>query len=129
MRVVVMFDPVTIDNPWAMAATIATALITAIGGWMMRRTADESAKRSEEARPVLKEMRKAVRLAPEVKALAEALHALQAEIDEMSPVVKIKYPLAVNHIYMIHLRYPDVARDLPTPGPVAEDLPTAKDKD
>lgn len=129
MEVVPMLDVVAVDNPWAMVAVIATALIPAVGGWLMRRTADESAKRAEEAKPALDEMRKAARLAPEVKALAEALNELQDEIDAMAPVVKIKYPLAVNHIFMINLRYPDVARELPTPGPVAEDMPEMPERD
>lgn len=118
-----MFETVSVDNPWAAVAAIATALITAVGGWLMRRTAERSAERSEDARPALDEMKKAARLAPEVAALSAALNSLQDQIDEMQPIVRVKYPMAVNHIYLINLRYPDVARNLPVPGPVAEDLP------
>lgn len=127
-EVVRMLEAVTVDNPWAALAAVATALITVVGGWLMKRTANEAAKRAEEAQPALDEMRKAARLAPEVQALAEALNTLQDQIDEMQPIVRVKYPMAVNHIYMINLHYPDVARRLPVPGPVAEDLPDTDDK-
>lgn len=123
-----MLEHVVVDNPWAAVAAVLTALITVVGGWFMRRTAEESAKRAEEAKPALDEVKEAARLAPEVEALAAALNTLQRQIDEMQPIVKIKYPLAVNHIYMVNLRYPEVTAQIPVPDPVAEDLPKDRDE-
>lgn len=123
-----MLEHVVVDNPWAATAAVLTALITAAGGWFMRHTAEKSAERAEEAKPALDEIKEAASLAPEVEALAAALNTLQRQIDEMQPIVKIKYPLAVSHIYMVNLRYPEVAAQIPVPGPVAEDLPKDRDE-
>ena len=123
-----LLEHVVIDNPWAAIAAVLTAAITAAGGWFMRHTAEKSAERAEEAKPALDEIKEAARLAPEVEALAAALNTLQRQIDEMQPIVKIKYPLAVSHIYMVNLRYPEVAAQIPVPGPVAEDLPKDRDE-
>ena len=123
-----LLEHVVVDNPWAAIAAVLTAAITAAGGWFMRRTAEKSAERAEEAKPALDEIKEAARLAPEVEALAAALNTLQRQIDEMQPIVKIKYPLAVSHIYMVNLRYPEVAKQIPVPGPVAEDLPKDRDE-
>lgn len=117
-----MTDAAQVDNVWAAVAVIGTAVVTILGGWLMQRAKATADRNAEQAQPVLQEAQRAVQLAPEVQSLARMLTDLQSRFDAIEPIATTKYPIALEHIGLVHVRFPEVRDTVPIPGLLRDDL-------
>lgn len=112
-----------VDNPWAALAVVASVVVPAFFSWWTQRTKRASDDESQNAGKVVAELR------PEVAALSRALAAesaarqeMREELDEVSGIAKTKYPMALDHIGLVHFRFPEITEALPIPKLLRDDM-------
>ena len=111
-----------VSNAWQAVAFVASVAIIAAFGWLTMRTKRASDKDVEKAAPVLEAAQKAVDLEPAVKALSAQVANLSDEVAHMTPIVRVKYPLALDHISALHSAEPELTKRYPIPRPLREDM-------
>lgn len=112
-----------VDNPWAALAVVASVVVPAFFSWWTQRTKRASDDESQNAGEVVAELR------PEVAALSRALatesaarQEMREELDEVSSIAKTKYPMALDHIGLVHYRFPEITETLPIPKLLRDDM-------
>lgn len=111
-----------VNNVWQAVAFIASVAIVTGSGWLMLRTKRNADQEQEKAAPVLAAAQEAADLGPAVTALSAELAELQHEVKCMTPIVRIKYPLALDHISTLHTAEPDLTSRFPIPKTLREDM-------
>lgn len=111
-----------VNNGWAALAYISSALIVAASGWVTLRLKRNADKSTETAAPALEAAQQAADLVPAVTALSAQVNELEAEVRSMTPVVKVKYPLALDHISTLHTAEPELTSRFPIPRTLREDM-------
>lgn len=111
-----------VTNGWQALAYISSALIVAASGWFMLRAKRGADKDAESAAPALAAAQRAANLGPAVDALSTKVGDLQQEIQAMTPIVRVKYPLALDHISTLHTAEPDLTARFPIPKTLREDM-------
>lgn len=112
-----------VDNPWAALAVITSVLVPAIFSWWTQRAKRAADNQSQDAGQAVAELR------PEVAALSRALAAesaarveMREELDRVSSIASTKYPMALDHIGLVHYRFPEVGESLPIPRLLRDDM-------
>lgn len=112
-----------VDNPWAALAVITSVLVPAIFSWWTQRAKRAADNQSQDAGQAVAELR------PEVAALSRALAAesaarveMREELDRVSSIASTKYPMALDHIGLVHYRFPEVGESLPIPLLLRDDM-------
>lgn len=112
-----------VDNPWAALAVVASVVVPAFFSWWTQRTKRASDSESQDAGKAVAELR------PEVAALSQALAAetaarmeMRDELDKVSSIAKTKYPVALDHIGLVHYRFPEITETLPIPRLLRDDM-------
>ena len=112
-----------VDNPWAALAVVASVAVPAFFSWWTQRTKRASDEQSQDASKVLSELR------PEVAALSRALavettarQEMREELDKVSSIANTKYPMALDHIGLVHYRFPEITETLPIPRLLRDDM-------
>lgn len=111
-----------VTNGWQALAYISSALIVAASGWFMLRAKRGADKDAESAAPALAAAQQAADLGPAVTALSAQVSQLETEVKSMTPVVKVKYPLALDHISTLHGADPELTSRFPIPRTLREDM-------
>lgn len=95
-----------VDNPWALAGLLGSAIITGFFAYLSLKAKSGSDKRDEDAAPVIEKVQQVVNLQPAVDALSARVAAMEEELAEYRPIAKIKYPLALNTIASFRQAHP-----------------------
>lgn len=111
-----------VNNAWQAVAFIASVAVVAAFGWLTMRTKRASDQDVEKAAPVLEAAQKAVDLEPAVKALSAQVADLSDEVAHMTPIVRVRYPLALDHISTLHTAEPELSTKYPIPRALREDM-------
>ena len=111
-----------VNNLWQAVAFVASIAVVTGSGWLMMRTKRTADQEQEKAAPVLAAAQEAADLGPAVTALSVELADLQQEMKHMTPIVRIKYPLALDHISTLHTAEPDLTARFPIPKTLREDM-------
>lgn len=111
-----------VNNPWSALAFIASVAIITLAGWLTMKTKRSADKDAEQAAPVLEAAQAAADLRPAVAALSTQLADVQQEVACMTPIVRVKYPLALDHISALHSAEPELTKRYPIPRPLREDM-------
>lgn len=111
-----------VDNPWKFLAFVVSVGIITMAGWLTQKTKRTADKDAEEAAPALAAAQKAVNLDPAVRALSTQVADLAEEVARMTPIVRVRYPLALDHISALHSADPDLEKRYPIPRPLREDM-------
>lgn len=113
-----------VTNGWQALAYIVSSAIVVLSGWAMLRTKRNADKDLEKAAPALEAAQQAADLGPAVSALSGQVAQLQKEVQSMTPIVRVKYPLALDHISTLHLAEPALTDRFPIPRTLREDMGT-----
>lgn len=111
-----------VNNFWQAVAFIASVAVVAAFGWLTMRTKRAADKDEEKAAPVLEAAQKAVNLQPAVDALSIQVAELGQEVAHMTPIVRVRYPLALDHISTLHTAEPELSSRYPIPRALREDM-------
>lgn len=111
-----------VNNVWQALAFIVSVAIVVFSGWLTMRTKRSADKDAEQAAPALAAAQKAVDLEPAVTALSAQVTDLQREVAHMTPIVRVKYPIALDHISALHSAEPELTKRYPIPRPLREDM-------
>lgn len=111
-----------VNNIWQAVAFVASIAVVTGSGWLMMRTKRTADQEQEKAAPVLAAAQEAADLGPAVTALSAELAEVQQELKHMTPIVRIKYPLALDHISTLHTAEPDLTSRFPIPKTLREDM-------
>lgn len=111
-----------VNNIWQAVAFVASIAVVTGSGWLMMRTKRNADQEQEKAAPVLAAAQEAADLGPAVTALSAELADLQQEVKHMTPIVRIKYPLALDHISTLHTAEPELTDRFPIPRTLREDM-------
>lgn len=111
-----------VSNLWQAVAFVASVTVLSAFGWLMMRTKRTADQEQEKAAPVLAAAQEAVNLVPAVTAVSVELAELQQEVKCMTPIVRIKYPLALDHISTLHGAEPGLTARFPIPKTLREDM-------
>lgn len=95
-----------IDNPWALAGTLGSLLITGMFSYLFLKAKSGSDRKDEAVQPVLETVEQTVNLQPTVNALSARVAACEEELAEYRPIAKVKYPLALNTIANFQQAHP-----------------------
>lgn len=112
-----------VDNPWAALAVVVSVVVPAVFSWWTQRTKKTADEQSVDAGKAVAELR------PEVAALSQALAAesaarmeMREELDKVSGIALTKYPIALDHIGLVHYRFPEIGETLPIPKLLRDDM-------
>ena len=112
-----------VDNPWAALAVITSVTVPAFFSWWTQRAKSAADDQSQDAGQAVAELR------PEVTALSLALAEesaarveMREELDRVSSIANTKYPMALDHIGLVHCRFPEVGKSLPIPRLLRDDM-------
>lgn len=118
-----------VSNVWQAVTFIASVAVVTGFGWLTMRTKRNADKDEEKVAPVLAAAQQAAELRPEVAALSQALAAesaarmeMREELDKVSSIANTKYPMALDHIGLVHYRFPEVGESLPIPRVLRDDM-------
>lgn len=111
-----------VSNGWQALAFISSSVFVVVSSWLMTRTKRIADRQAESAAPVLEAAQQAADLGPAVKALSAEVAELQAEVQSMVPVARVKYPLALEHISTLHGAEPSLSSRFPIPRTLHEDM-------
>lgn len=111
-----------VNNFWQAIAFVASVAIITLAGWLTVKTKRAADKDAEKAAPVLEAAQAAADLRPAVAALSTQLADVQQEVARMTPIVRVKYPLALDHISALHSAEPELTKRYPIPRPLREDM-------
>ena len=113
-------------SPWQAAATVLTALIVTavpvVGSVYMAKVKRSADQDKTDAKPVIDRAQDALDLEPAVLSLTRQLAALEASVE---PIVKYRYPRAVEYIALLHERDEKLAERSPVPVVLREDVARA----
>lgn len=115
-------DLTQVNNLWQfLAFVVSVAIVTAASWGMMKikRTADKDA---EKAAPALEAAQEAAGLVPAMNVLSRQVAELQDEVAHMTPIVRVRYPLALDHISTLHTAEPELSSRYPIPRALREDM-------
>lgn len=113
-------------SPWQAVATVLTALIVTavpvIGSVYMARVKRAADQDKAHAKPVMERAQEALNLEPAVLSLTRQLASLEASVE---PIVKYRYPRAVEYIALLHAQDEELAERSPVPVILREDVARA----
>lgn len=113
-------------SPWQAVATVLTALIVTavpvIGSVYMAKVKRSADQDKADAKPVIDRAQDALDLEPAVLSLTRQLAALEASVE---PIVKYRYPRAVEYIALLHEQDEKLAERSPVPVILREDVARA----
>lgn len=111
-----------VNNFWQAIAFIASVAIITLAGWLTVKTKRSADKDAEKAAPALAAAQEAAGLVPAMNVLSRQVSDLQDEVAHMTPIVRVKYPLALDHISALHSAEPELTKRYPIPRPLREDM-------
>lgn len=115
-------DLTQVNNLWQFLAFVVSVGIVTAASWGMMKIKRSADKDAEKAAPALEAAQKAADLGPAVSALSSRVADLQDEVAHMTPIVRVKYPLALDHISALHSAEPELTKRYPIPRPLREDM-------
>lgn len=126
-----------IDNLWK-ALTFVICFAVAAAVWALtNRTKKDADDSTESTAKVLEATERAEEkaaqsaawaerveneLMPAVENLSGEVSRLRREVEAMTPIVRIKYPLALDHISTLHTAEPELTARFPIPRTLREDM-------
>lgn len=111
-----------VNNVWQAVAFVASVAIITLAGWLTMKTKRTADKDAEDAAPALEAAQKAADLEPAVRSLSAQVTRLEQEVTHMTPIVRVKYPLALDHISTLHSADPELNARFPIPRTLREDM-------
>lgn len=111
-----------VTNAWQAVAFVGSVAIVALLSWAMMKVKRAADKDAEKAAPALAAAQEAAGLVPAMNVLSRQVADLQDEVAHMTPIVRVKYPLALDHISALHSAEPELTKRYPIPRPLREDM-------
>ena len=96
--------------------------VITLAGWLTVKTKRAADKDAEKAAPALAAAQEAAGLVPAMNVLSRQVADLQDEVAHMTPIVRVRYPLALDHISTLHGAHPELNSRFPIPRALREDM-------